>query len=138
MKRLLLCLTLSLTLGQATAQNIFEISPDSSNPNYERCKYREYDDSARLIVAYMGSLVSQRYLKECSTNFLSDMEDGERKQELLVSAVDRQISSCYSQKDTAFIRNGLTNAVGRLPEFCDNGNVKDALNDWRDKLRAEK
>jgi len=49
MKRLTAGAALLITMHAASAQNIFEISPDSSNPNYANCKFQTYDESALLI-----------------------------------------------------------------------------------------
>ena len=76
MKRLIAGAALLITMHAASAQNIFEISPDSSNPNYANCKFQTYDDSALLITTYMGSLVAAKYEKTCSAEFLTKAKDG--------------------------------------------------------------
>lgn len=137
MKQLISGLVLLVTMHAASAQNIFEISPDSSNPNYANCKFQTYDDSALLITTYMGSLIAAKFEKNCSADFLKDAKDGKRKHDSLVLAADQQVGSCYSQKDTQFIRNLLTTAVGKIPDFCDSKNVADAIEDWVKRLNQE-
>lgn len=137
MKPLISALALLVTMHAASAQNIFEISPDSSNPKYAECKFQTYDDSALLITTYMGSLIAAKYEKNCSGDFLEKAKDGKRKHDALIAAADQQIGSCYSQKDTQFIRNLLTTAVGKIPDFCESKNVADAVEDWVKRLNQE-
>ena len=137
MKRLISGLALLITMQAASAQNIFEISPDSSNANYAQCKFQTYDDSALLITTYMGSLVAAKYEKKCSVEFLTQAKDGKRKHDAMLRATDLQIGSCYSQKDTQFIRSLLTTAVDKIPEFCESKNVADAIEDWVKRLNQE-
>ena len=99
MKRLIIGAALLITMQAASAQNIFEISPDSSNPNYAQCKFKEYDESALLISTYMGSLIASKYEKTCSKEFLTQAKDGQRKHDAMLVATDQQIGSCYSDKD---------------------------------------
>ena len=93
MKRLISCVALLITVQAASAQNIFEISPDSSNPNYAQCKFQNYDDSALLITTYMGSLVAGKYEKACSAEFLTQAKEGKRKHDAMLKATDQQIGS---------------------------------------------
>ena len=137
MKQLISCVALLLTMQAANAQNIFEISPDSSNPNYAQCKFQTYDDSALLITTYMGSLVAGKYEKTCSTEFLNQAKDGKRKHEGMLKATDQQIGYCYSDKDMQFIRSLLITAVDKIPEFCESKNVADAIEDWVKRLNQE-
>ena len=137
MKRLMSGVALLITIQAASAQNIFEISPDSSNPNYAQCKFQSYDDSAMLITTYMGSLVAAKFEKKCSADFLAQAKDGRRKHDAMLKATDQQIGSCYSQKDMQFIRTLLSTAVEKIPEFCDSKNVADAMEDWVKRLNQE-
>lgn len=137
MKRLISGLALLITLNAAGAQNIFEITPDSSNPNYAQCKFQTYDDSAVLITTYMGSLVAAKYEKKCSADFLSEAKDGKRKHDAMLKAADEQVGNCYSQKDMQFIRSLLTTAVDKIPEFCESKNVAEAIEDWVKRLNQE-
>ena len=137
MKRLISGVALLITMQAASAQNIFEISPDSSNPNYAQCKFQTYDDSALLITTYMGSLVAGKYEKTCSTEFLNQAKDGKRKHDGMLKATDQQIGYCYSDKDMQFIRSLLITAVDKIPEFCTSQNVADAIEDWVKRLNQE-
>jgi len=137
MKRLIAGAALLITMHAASAQNIFEISPDSSNPNYANCKFQTYDESALLITTYMGSLVAAKYEKTCSAEFLTKAKDGKRKHDAMLIATDQQISSCYSAKDMQFIRGLLKPAVDKIPEFCASQNVADAIEDWVKRLNQE-
>jgi hypothetical protein len=137
MKRLIVGAALLITLQAASAQNIFEISPDSSNPNYTQCKFKEYDESALLITTYMGSLVASKFEKTCSNEFLARAKDGKRKHDAMLLAADQQIGYCYSDKDMQFIRNLLITAVGKIPDFCESKNVADAIDDWVKRLNQE-
>ena len=137
MKRLISGVALLITLQAASAQNIFEISPDSSNPNYEQCKFKDYDESALLITTYMGSLVAAKYEKTCSAEFLTKAKDGKRKHDAMLQATDQQIGNCYAEKDMQFIRSLLTTAVGKIPEFCESKNVAEAIDDWVKRLNQE-
>jgi hypothetical protein len=137
MKRLISGVALLITVQAASAQNIFEITPDSSNPNYAQCQFQTYDDSALLITTYMGSLVAGKYEKSCSAEFLKQAKDGKRKHDAMLNATDKQIGSCYSDKDTRFIRGLLTTAVDKIPEFCESKNVTDAIEDWVKRLNQE-
>ena len=137
MKRLIIGAALLITMQAASAQNIFEISPDSSNPNYGQCKFKEYDESALLITTYMGSLIASKYEKTCSKEFLTQAKDGKRKHDAMLVATDQQIGSCYSDKDMQFIRSLLVTAVGKIPEFCESKNVADAIEDWVKRLNQE-
>ena len=137
MKRLISCVALLITMQAANAQNIFEISPDSSNPNYAQCKFQNYDDSALLITTYMGSLVAGKYEKKCSAEFLTQAKEGKRKHDAMLSATDQQIGYCYSDKDMQFIRGLLKPAVDKIPEFCESKNVADAIEDWVKRLNQE-
>lgn len=137
MKRLIFGAALMIMMQAASAQNIFEISPDSSNPNYAQCKFQTYDDSALLITTYMGSLVAAKYEKKCSSEFLTKAKDGKRKHDAMLAVTSEQIGTCYSQKDMQFIRNLLTTAVEKIPEFCESTNVADAIEDWVKRLKQE-
>ena len=137
MKQLIFGAALLLTMQAASAQNIFEISPDSSNPNYAQCKFQTYDDSALLITTYMGSLVAGKYEKTCSAEFLTQAKDGKRKHDAMLLATDQQIGSCYSDKDMQFIRGLLKPAVDKIPDFCGSKNVADAIEDWVKRLNQE-
>ncbi|MEO0313721.1 MAG: hypothetical protein RI928_177 [Pseudomonadota bacterium] len=137
MKRLISCVALLITMQAASAQNIFEISPDSSNPNYAQCKFQNYDDSALLITTYMGSLVAGKYEKACSAEFLTQAKEGKRKHDAMLKATDQQIGYCYSDKDMQFIRSLLITAVDKIPEFCESKNVADAIEDWVKRLNQE-
>ena len=137
MKRLISCVALLITMQAANAQNIFEISPDSSNPNYAQCKFQNYDDSALLITTYMGSLVAGKYEKMCSAEFLTQAKEGKRKHDAMLKATDEQIGYCYSDKDMKFIRSLLITAVDKIPEFCESKNVADAIEDWVKRLNQE-
>jgi len=137
MKRLISCVALLITVQAASAQNIFEISPDSSNPNYAQCKFQNYDDSALLITTYMGSLVAGKYEKACSAEFLTQAKEGKRKHDAMLKATDQQIGYCYSDKDMQFIRSLLITAVDKIPEFCESKNVADAIEDWVKRLNQE-
>jgi hypothetical protein len=137
MKQLIFGAALLLTMQAASAQNIFEISPDSSNPNYAQCKFQTYDDSALLITTYMGSLVAGKYENKCSAEFLKQAKDGKRKHDAMLKASDQQIGYCYSDKDTKFIRSLLITAVEKIPEFCGSKNVTDAIEDWVKRLNQE-
>lgn len=137
MKRLIFGAALLFTLQAAGAQNIFEITPDSSNPNYAQCKFQTYDDSALLITTYMGSLVAEKYEKNCSAEFLTKAKDGKRKHDGMLKVTDQQIGTCYSNKDMQFIRSLLTTAVDKIPEFCESKNVTEAIEDWLKRLNQE-
>ena len=137
MKRLIAGVALLITMHAASAQNIFEISPDSSNSNYANCKFQTYDDSALLITTYMGSLVAGKYEKKCSAEFLTQAKDGKRKHDAMLKAADQQIGYCYSDKDMQFIRSLLVTAVDKIPEFCESKNVADAIEDWVKRLNQE-
>jgi len=137
MKRLISGAALLIMMQAASAQNIFEISPDSSNPNYAQCKFQTYDDSALLITTYMGSLVAAKFEKKCSTDFLAKAKEGKRKHDAMIVAADQQIGTCYSDKDMQFIRNLLITAVDKIPEFCESTNVADAIEDWVKRLNQE-
>jgi hypothetical protein len=91
MKRLIAGVALLITMHAASAQNIFEISPDSSNSNYANCKFQTYDDSALLITTYMGSLVAGKYEKTCSAEFLTQAKDGKRKHDAMLLAIQEEI-----------------------------------------------
>jgi hypothetical protein len=137
MKRLIAGVALLITMQAASAQNIFEITPDSSNPNYAQCKFQDYDSSALLITTYMGSLVAAKYEKTCSTEFLTQAKEGKRKHDAMLIATEQQIGSCYSDKDMQFIRGLLQPAVDKIPGFCESKNVADAIEDWVKRLNQE-
>ncbi len=138
MRHLLLGVALACSMSANAAQNIFEINPDANNPNYAQCRFHDYHQSAKLISTYLQSLLSAKYLSQCNPEFLKDVQDGERKQTLMLPAVESQIDSCYSAEDTAFIKGTVKKLLGNIPTFCESKNVSDAMNDWVAKLNAEK
>lgn len=138
MRTLLLSLALACSMNANAAQNIFEITPNSSNPNYAQCRFHDYDKSAKLISTYMQSLLSQKYLADCNPEFLKDVEDGQRKHTLMLPAIETQIDSCYAAEDIAFIKSAIRKVLGEIPTFCESKNVSDAMTDWVAKLNAEK
>lgn len=138
MKYLLLGVTLACAMSANAAQNIFQITPDESNPNYAQCRFTDYNQSAKLISTYMQSMLSAKYLSQCNAEFLKDVEDGERKQTLMLPAIESQIDSCYSAEDTEVIKTTIKKVLGDIPTFCESKNVADAMTDWVAKLNAEK
>ena len=138
MRYLLLGAALACSLNANAAQNIFEITPDASNPNYAQCRFHDYEQSAKLISTYMQSLLSQKYLGDCNPEFLKDVQDGERKHTLMLPAIESQIDACYAAGDIAFIKAAVKKVLVDIPKFCESKNVNDAMNDWVVKLNAEK
>ncbi len=53
MKHLLLGVALTCSLSANAAQNIFQITPDTTNANYAQCRFHDYEQSAKLISTYM-------------------------------------------------------------------------------------
>ncbi len=137
MRHLLLGLALTCSLS-ANAANIFQISPDATNPKFEQCRFQAYEKGAKLISIYMQSQLSTKYLSECNPEFLKDVEDAQRKQTLMPPAIEAQVDSCYSAEDVTFIKTTITKLLSDIPTFCESKNVSEAMNDWVTKLNAEK
>ncbi len=138
MRHLLLGLALACSMNANAAQNIFEINPDSTNPQFSQCRFLDYAQSAKLISTYLQSLLSAKYLSQCNPEFLKDVADGERKQSLMLPAVESQVDSCYSAGDISLIKSTAKKVLGDIPQFCESKNVSDAMNDWVATLNAEK
>ncbi len=138
MRHLLLGVALACSMSANAAQNIFEIAPDASNPKFDTCRFKDYEQGAKLISTYLQSLMSNKYLGECDAGLLKDVQDGQRKQTAMLPAVESQVDSCYSAGDTAFIKATAKQLLGQIPKFCESKSVGDAMTDWVAKLNAEK
>jgi len=138
MRHLLLGVALACSMSANAAQNIFEIAPDANNPKFDTCRFKDYEQGAKLISTYLQSLLSAKYLSQCNAEFLKDVEDGERKQTLMLPAIESQVDSCYSAEDTEVIKTTVKKVLGDIPTFCESKNVADAMTDWVAKLNAEK
>ncbi len=138
MRHLLLGLTLACSLSANAAQNIFQVVPDATNPKFETCRFRDYEQGAKLISTYMQSQMSAKYLSQCDASLIKDVQDGERKQTAMLPAVESQVDSCYSAADIEVIKATTKKVLGQIPKFCESKNVSDAMADWVAKLNAEK
>ncbi len=138
MRHLLLGVALACSMSANAAQNIFEISPDATNPKFGTCRFQDYGQGAKLISTYLQSLMSAKYLSECDASLLKDVQDGERKQTAMLPAVESQVDSCYSAGDTEFIKTTAQKLLDQIPKFCESKNVGDAMSDWVAKLNAER
>ena len=138
MRHLLLGLALTCSMSANAAQNIFQITPDPTNPHSSQCRFHDYQQSAKLISTYLQSLLSAKYLSQCNPDFLKDVEDGERKQTLMLPAVESQVDSCYSSDDITFIKSTVKKVLDDMPQFCDSKNVNDAMTSWVATLNSEK
>lgn len=138
MRHLLLGVALACSMSANAAQNIFEVVPDESNPKFNTCRFIAYEQGAKLISTYVQSLMSTKYIGDCNPGFLKDVQDGERKQSLMLPAIESQIDACYSAGDITFIKATVKKVIGEIPKFCDSKNVSDAMTDWVAKLNAEK
>jgi hypothetical protein len=138
MKHLLLGLTLLCSLNANAAQNIFEVMPDETNPQFGTCRFQDYTQGAKLISTYLQSQMSAKYLSQCDAAILKDVQDGERKQVAMLPAIESQVDACYSAADIELIKSTTKKVLDQLPKFCESKNVSDAMADWVTKLNAEK
>lgn len=138
MRHLLLGVTLACSMSANAAQNIFEIVPDATNKKFDTCRFRDYEQGAKLISTYLQSQMSAQYLSQCNAGLLKDVQDGERKQTAMLPAVESQVDSCYSADDIALIKSTTKKVLGQIPRFCESKNVSDAMADWIVKLNAER